>query len=62
MAYYNSRQINKMVKDAIDNYCPPSTYKNKMPTKEEFGVQDIDIDQIEKERDIFMKKKINMKL
>lgn len=57
MAYYSSRQINKMVKDAIDNYCPPSTYKNKMPTEEEFGVQDIDIDQIEKERNIFMKKK-----
>lgn len=57
MAYYSNRQINKIVKDVIDNYCPPSTYKNKMPTKEEFSIQNIDIDKIEKEYNSFDKKK-----
>ena len=56
MAYYNSREINKMIKDAIDNYCPPTTYKNKKPSKEEFGVQSIDIDRIERERKQFIDK------
>ena len=56
MNYYN-RQINKMIREAMDNYCPPSTYKNMKPTKEEFGVQDFDIENIVKERKSFMEKK-----
>ena len=55
MAYYKKRKKRKN-KNVINDYCPPKTYKNRQPTKEEFDVQDIDVDKIEKEYKLYEKR------
>lgn len=55
MTYYNKRRGKNNY--SIGGYCPSATYKNKKPTKAEFNIQSIDIEEIEKERYAFEKKK-----
>ena len=57
MGYYgNNRdyiEYKKFVKNKKNNYKPPRTFKNRKPTKEEFNIQNLDIDQLEKDRKDF---------
>ena len=56
MSYYK-KEKNRRSKNAVNNYCPPKTYKNNKPIKEEFEIKNTDIDLIEKEYISFEKKK-----
>ena len=57
MAYYyndysrinKERAKRKAIMDAYANYTPPTTYKDKKPNIEDFGIQNVDINKIKSE-------------
>ena len=56
MSYYSKEQRRK-IEEILNNYIPPTTYKDKKPSEEEFEIKDLDIELIEKERKKFLEQR-----